>query len=145
MSTFVQDTMPSYTNSLFVRGHAASIQSLNSMIEEIAPTNIPVLLMGESGTGKEDCGRRVHKLSRQGHLPLRKISCRAVEPEELLALLKSDPQESNGGVKQDERTLFLDGIDELDSECQKILLSILPDGENDGSNSSRARIIASTS
>jgi two-component system, NtrC family, response regulator AtoC len=145
MSTFVQGTIPSYTNSLFVRGHAPSIQSLNSMIEEIAPTNIPVLLMGESGTGKEVYGRMIHKLSRQGHLPLRKISCRAVEPGELLALLKSDPQESNGSAKQDERTLFLDGIDELDSECQKILLSILPDGENDGNNSSHARIIASTS
>jgi two-component system, NtrC family, response regulator AtoC len=145
MSTFLQDAVPSYANSPFVPGHAPAIQNLNSVIEEIARTNIPVLLMGESGTGKEVYGRTIHRLSRHGHLPLKKISCRAVEPAEFLALLKPDLQEGNGSAKQDERTLFLDGIDELDPECQKILLSILPDGENDASNSSGARIIASTS
>lgn len=145
MSTFLQDAAPSCANSPFVRGHAPAVQNLNSIIEEIARTNIPVLLMGESGTGKEVYGRMIHRLSRHGHLPLKKIRCRAVEPAEFLALLKSDQQEGNGGAKADEGTLFLDGIDELGSECQKILLSILPDGENDVSHSSRARIIASTS
>ena len=144
MSTFLSDIAASSTASPFVRGRSAAVQNLNSMVEEIARTNIPVLLMGESGTGKEVYGRMIHKLSRQGHVPLRKISCRAVEPGDFLALLKSSLQEGNEDGKQEERTLFLDGIDELDLECQKILLSVLPDGENDASNSSRVRIIAST-
>lgn len=145
MSTFISDAVPSATVSPFVRGQSPAAQSLNSMVEEIARTNIPVLLMGESGTGKEVYGRRIHRLSKQGHLPLRKISCGAVQHGEFLGLLKSELQESDGGAVPGGRTLFLDGIDELDLESQKILLSILPDGEIGESNSSRARVIASTS
>lgn len=115
------------------------------MVEEIARTNIPVLLMGESGTGKEVYGRMIHRLSKQADVPLKKISCRAVQHGEFLALLKSELQEKGGVAAKSARTLFLDGIDELDLESQKILLSILPDGEIGENNPSRARVIASTS
>ena len=143
MSTFLSDVAPSSTASPFVRGQSAAVQNLNSMVEEIARTNIPVLLMGESGTGKEVYGRMIHRLSKQAHVPLRKISCRAVQQGEFLALLKSELQ--NGEAADGARTLFLDGIDELDLESQKILLSILPDGEFGENSSGRARVIASTS
>lgn len=142
MGTSTSHTAAHPTSTSFVRGHAPAMQTLNSMVEEIARTNIPVLIMGESGTGKEVYGRLIHRLSNQGHLPLRKVSCRATESAEFLALLKSEAQESNGGGA---RTLFLDGIDELDLESQKMLLSMLPDGEADEDQTSRARIIASTS
>lgn len=141
---FVQDTVPSNANSPFVRGQSAAVQSLNSMMEEIARTNIPVLLMGDSGTGKEVYGRMIHRLSKQSNGPLKKISCGAVQHREFLALLKSELQES-GGAAETGLTLFLDGIDELDLESQKILLSILPDGETGENSASRARVIASTS
>ena len=36
----------------FVGGSGSAILSLNAMVAEIAPTDIPVLLIGESGTGK---------------------------------------------------------------------------------------------
>lgn len=144
MSTFLTDAAPYSTPSPFVRGQSAAVQSLNSMVEEIARTNIPVVLMGESGTGKEVYGRMIHRLSKQAHVPLKKISCRAAQHEESLALLRSEllgsDEAAQGGL-----TLFLDGIDELDLESQKILLSILPDGEIGENNSSRARVIASTS
>lgn len=145
MSTFLRDAAPSGTASPFVRGRSSAIRSLNSMVEEIARTNIPVLLMGESGTGKEVYGRMIHRLSKQAHLPLKKISCRAVQHGEFLALLKSELQENGRGAATGGRTLFLDGIDELDLESQKILLSMLPDGETGDGNPSPARVIASTS
>lgn len=145
MSTFLSDAAPSSTVGTFVRGQAASVQNLNFMVEELGRTNIPVLLMGESGTGKEVYGRMIHRLSRQAHAPLRKISCGAMVPGEFLALLKSELQESNGGIGRGGRTLFLDGIDELDLESQKILLSILPDGEVGENGSNHTRVIASTS
>jgi len=145
MSTFLSDAAPTNMASQFVRGQSVAAQNLNSMLEEIARTHIPVLLMGESGTGKEVYGRMIHRLSKQAHVPLKKISCRAVQHGEFLALLKSELQEHEGGAAQSGWTLFLDGIDELDLESQKILLSILPDGETDENNSSRARVIASTS
>lgn len=145
MSTYLSDAAPSSTASPFVRGRSVAVQNLNSMVEEIARTNIPVLIMGESGTGKEVYGRMIHRLSKQAHIPLKKISCRAVQPGEFLALLRSELQESDRGAAAGGRTLFLDGIDELDLESQKILLSVLPDGEIDEDNSSRTRVIASTS
>ena len=142
MSTYLSDAAPTApANSLFVNGRSPIVQNLNAMVEEIARTNIPVLLMGESGTGKDVYGRMIHRLSKHGHTPLTKISCRIAEPGEFLALLKSELKESEANP----RTLFLDGIDELDLDSQKALLSVLPDSEREESNSKHARIIASTS
>ena len=129
---------------IFVRGHSAAIQNVNSMVEEIARANIPVLVMGESGTGKEVYGRMIHRLSQHAHQPLKKVSCRAVDQGELFTTLKSDLKEGVGHRADGLQTLFLDGIDELDLESQKILLSLLPDGESDRSQANRTRIIAST-
>src|SRR5215470_15459739 len=36
----------------FVAGLSSAMQALESVMAEIAPTNIPILLVGESGTGK---------------------------------------------------------------------------------------------
>lgn len=129
----------------FVHGQSPAIRSVNFMVEEIARTNIPVLVMGESGTGKEVYGRMIHRLSQHGHRPLRKVNCRTVDQQEFCAALKSDLKEGGESSADGLQTLFLDGIDELDLEGQKILLSLLPDGEPDGNSPSRTRIITSTS
>lgn len=140
MSQFLSQALLSSSDGTFVPGDSLAIQSLNSMVGEIARTNIPVLLMGESGTGKEVYGRMIHRLSKHGHTPLRKISCRAAGHGVILAL-QLDLKETSRGP----RTLFLDEIDELDLESQKILLSVLPDGESDDNSCNHVRIIASTS
>lgn len=130
----------------YVRGHSPAIQGVNSLVEEIAPTNIAVVLMGESGTGKEVYGRMIHRLSKLRNLPLRKVNCRGVEQAELLAL-KSDFRNGAESGASGQRTLFMDGIEELDLERQRIMLSVLPDGENDHDKDkpNRTRLIASTS
>jgi len=143
MSPFLSNAAPSATKyGGFVRGHSPAIQNLNSMVEEIARTNIPVLLIGESGTGKEVYSRMIHRLSKRGHIPLKKVSCRALEQEEF-ADLRSDLRDERSA--QGQGTLFLDDIDELDREGQKILLSLLSDEESEEHNSKRPRVIASTS
>ena len=132
-------------NGPFVYGHSPAIQSLNSIVGEIARTDIPVLLMGESGTGKEVYGRLIHRLSARSHAPLKKFSCRALEAGELLTQLRCGSKAGTENPEQDLRTLFLDGIDELDLACQKALLSVLPDGDNGQNGNGCARVIASTS
>ena len=132
------------TKSAFVVGCSPAIQTLNAMVEEVALTNIPVVLVGESGTGKEVYGRAIHRLSKQGQWPLKKVNCRAVDQGEFLALLKSDLLKSAESSEDGRQTLFLDGIDELDLGSQRALLSLLPDGETEDNNSKRVRIIAST-
>jgi two-component system response regulator AtoC len=120
------------------------MRSLNAMAEEVARTNIPVLLMGESGTGKEVYGRLIHRLSKNGHTPLRKLSCRAVDAGEFFAQLKSDLGGNGSGSESCSRTVFVDGIDELDPAYQKFLVSLLPDGERRENGDHGVRLIAST-
>jgi two-component system, NtrC family, response regulator AtoC len=129
----------------FVCGHSPAIQRLNTLVGEIAGTDIPVLLMGESGSGKEVYGRLIHRLSKSGRTPLKKMSCRTLEPGAFLPQLQFDLRGNGEGAEAGLRTLFLDGIDELDLACQKVLLSLLPDGEIEENCPHRVRLIASTS
>jgi len=126
----------------FVSGDSPAIEGLNATIREIAAADIPVLLVGESGTGKEVYGRVIHRLSNNSHALLKKLSCRTLEPVELAAHWENRRDE---GIQSesDLQTLFLDGIDELDSECQKVLISLLPDGEYTGNGTKQGRLISS--
>src|SRR5215475_9002891 len=89
MGLSATNTALSPASYAFVRGLSSAVQTLNSLVEEIARTDIPVLLMGESGTGKEVYGRLIHRLSKHSQRPLKKVNCRAVEQREFLAILKS--------------------------------------------------------
>src|SRR5271163_2388412 len=68
----------------FVLGQGPTMLALNAMAADIAPTDISVLLVGESGTGKEAYARLVHRMSRMQEIPLKKISCAALDPTRLL-------------------------------------------------------------
>jgi two-component system response regulator AtoC len=145
MSTSLSRAAEHPASTPFVYGQSAAIQRLNTLVGEIAQTNIPVLLVGESGTGKEVYGRLIHRLSKYCHAPFKKLSCRALEPGEFLVRLKCDLRMNGEGAEDGLRTLFLDGIDELDLACQKVLLSLLPDGEIEENGQQGVRLIASTS
>src|SRR5579862_6449963 len=64
----------------FVVGTSPAMLTFEAVLAEIAPTNIPVLLVGECGTGKQMFAHRIHQLSdRRG--PLLKISCAGIRAE----------------------------------------------------------------
>jgi DNA-binding NtrC family response regulator len=130
----------------FVGGMCAAMQTLENVVAEIAPTNIPVLLMGESGAGKEMFARRIHHLSANGDEPLVKIACASMNPANFageLGLSKSDISAEE--VKTLNRTVFFDEISELDSSCQRSLVYALPDGEaRPRRGSLGARVISTT-
>src|ERR1700757_2326201 len=124
-------------------GSSPVMQSLNAMVEQLAATNIPVLLVGESGTGKDVYARMIHWLSGQNAWPLLKIPCGTIDHARLHGALQNlhAPNEDARGTTH----LFLDGIEELDGPCQKLLLTYLPDGvEWGGESSSRVRVISAT-
>ena len=130
----------------FVCGQAASVQSLNVMVAEIARTDIPVLLVGESGTGKEIYARLIHKLSGLGEAPLKRLNCAAPDAERLLAEVQDEFHSGKGSGEAAGRTVFLDGVHELDLACQQALLSLLPDGEPKGQGRNLvSRFVSSTS
>lgn len=113
-------------DSSLVWGLGEAMNSVRVAALEIAPTDIPILILGESGTGKEIFARLLHRLSLSSEAEFKKLSCSILDPAELLHYLQ-DPQTNSQARPL--RTLFLDSIDELDPACQRILLTMLPDGQ----------------
>jgi DNA-binding NtrC family response regulator len=133
-------------NPGFVCGHAAAVRSLNALIAEIATTDIPVLMVGESGTGKEVYARLIYRLSRFNEAPLKKVSCAALDAGRFLAEVQEVFLKNGECDKDTPRTLFLDGVHELDAACQRALLCVLPDGEaKECGGKTVLRVISSTS
>src|SRR6266478_3380045 len=75
----------------FVGGTSPAMSTLESVISEIATTNIPVLLVGECGTGKQMFAHRIHQLSQRSSERLIKISCAAARAESLATELGLEP------------------------------------------------------
>lgn len=120
-------------------------QVLESLIAEIAPTNIPVLLMGESGTGKEMLAHRIHRLSSHREEPLRKVSCAELNSATFSSEFRLSASSNGDAPSNGEGTVLLDEVSELDPTCQRKLLCALPDGdEKERSGSLNMRVISTT-
>src|SRR5205807_2538434 len=143
MSAEINHTLDLSTKAGFVFGQGSAIQAVNTMVADIARTDIAVLLIGESGTGKDVYARLIHRLSDLKEQQLKKISCATLDPGRLVGqvqdCLRTGTEDHGAG------TLFLDGVEELDLGCQRVLLSLLPDGERNGKTGEMtARLISST-
>jgi two-component system response regulator AtoC len=126
-----------------VLGQGSAMQALNAMVADIARTDIAVLLIGESGTGKEVYARLIHRLSGLDNATLTKISCATLDPGRLLGQVQNCL--GVGAEGHSAGSLFLDGVEHLDFACQRVLLSLLPDGEPNGKiGKMSARLISST-
>ena len=64
-------------------GSSAPMRDIFSLIEQIAPSNVSVLITGESGTGKEMVARTLHDLSPRKPRPFVAVNCAAM-PETLI-------------------------------------------------------------
>jgi two-component system response regulator AtoC len=117
--------------------------SLNAAVEEIAKTDIPVLLQGDSGTGKGIYASYIHRRSLRNGGPLAKLNCASSDFARLLAssggFLSSEAEPEGGSG-----TLCLDGLDELSTEGQRLLLSSLQAQESDAGRAPRVRLISTT-
>ncbi|MBN1350475.1 sigma-54-dependent Fis family transcriptional regulator [candidate division KSB1 bacterium] len=139
-------------------GESDGMQQIMAKIEQVAPTNISVLIIGESGTGKEIIARAIHEKSLRKENPLVIVNCGAI-PEGILeselfghekgsftgavGMRKGYFETANGG------TIFLDEIGEMPLNTQVKLLRVLEGGEfmRVGGNDTRkvdVRVIAAT-
>lgn len=59
------------------------MEKIKTVIDEIAKTDIPVLIQGESGTGKELVAQAIHYNSPRFEKPFIKVNCPAI-PQDLL-------------------------------------------------------------
>jgi two-component system, NtrC family, response regulator AtoC len=131
-------------NEYFVPGVSPSMRALERTIADIAPTDIPVLLVGGSGAGKEVMALEIHRLSKRWNEAFVKCGCAGLTAESLAARLNcgdgSKGEGTTGGG-----SLFLDEISNLDLPSQARLLDILPDGTRmTAENRVSMRIISST-
>src|SRR4029077_9115320 len=139
-------TFAPVTDPAFVYGKGPDMHSLNVLAAEIGKTDIPVLLVGESGTGKDVYARLIHRLSGRSEAGLTKINCAALVAGQQLSEVRAAFQSVGEGGDVTARTVFLDGVHELDSACQRVLLSLLPDGgATSGAASGIVRVLCSTS
>ena len=131
-------------NQYFVRGVSPAMRALERTIADIAPTDIPVLLVGESGTGKEVVALEIHRLSRRWNEAFVKCGCAGLTAGSLAARLNHGESGVGNGTTSG-GSLFLDEISHLDPASQARLLDMLPDGAGVTSeNYLSVRVISST-
>jgi two-component system, NtrC family, response regulator AtoC len=134
-----------FPDPAFVYGQGADLQSLNVLAAEIASTDIPVLLVGESGTGKDVYARLIHRLSGASESSFIRVQCGAVDAGRMLNQVRDAFQTDANNGENEPKTVFLDGVHEMDAACQRVLLSLIPDGERKAAGRSLPRIVSSTS
>lgn len=125
-----------------VWGESPAVQSLNRMVLELAGTDIPFLLAGESGTGKEVYAQAIHHLAGGDPAGFRKLSCTSLDP----ALLHQEIQRLQPLEKAScaGYTLFLDEIDGMSQECQRLFLSFVASAVPGEDTGLKVRLISST-
>ena len=123
---------------LLMGGDNPKMQEVREIIEQIADTDITVLVRGESGTGKEVVARALFQLGNRRNRPFVKVNCAAL-PSELLEseLFGFEKGAFTGAQKRklgkfeyaNQGTVFLDEISEMAPGLQAKLLQVLQDGE----------------
>ena len=117
-------------------GASEPMRLVYDAIQQIAASNINVLIRGESGTGKELAARAIVALSRRANKPFIRLNCAAL-PENLIEseLFGSERGAFTGATESrpghiemaDGGTLFLDEIATLTLPLQTKLLRVLED------------------
>jgi len=114
------------------------MHQVKEMIDQVADTDVTVLIQGESGVGKEVVARSIHLNSLRREKPFVKVNCAAL-PSELLEseLFGYEKGAFTGAYRQkpgkfelaNGGTIFLDEIVEISLPLQAKLLQVLQDRE----------------
>ena len=119
-------------NLLF--GMSDRMSKVQAVLDQVAGTDITVLVTGESGTGKELVAKAIHKASTRVGDPFIKVNCAAL-PRELLEseLFGFEKGAFTGAHRRkygrfemaQNGTIFLDEISEMHMDLQSKLLHVL--------------------
>ncbi|MDY6844825.1 MAG: sigma-54 dependent transcriptional regulator, partial [Thermodesulfobacteriota bacterium] len=113
------------------------MDSIKKMIEQIADTDVTVLIHGESGVGKEVIARSIYSSSPRRNQSFVKVSCAALPSELLESELFGYEKGAFTGAHMakpgrfglaHQGTIFLDEIGEMPLPLQAKLLQVLQDG-----------------
>lgn len=124
-----------YTNFI---GDSAPMLKVKSVVEQVADSELSVLIRGASGTGKEIVSRSLHELSSRREKPFIKVNCAAIPRDLLEAELFGYEKGAFTGAHKtkqgrfelaDKGTMFLDEIGDMPMELQSKLLQVLEQHE----------------
>ena len=139
-------------------GNAPALLRAISVAEQVAATDMTVLITGESGSGKESFSKIIHSLSKRKHGSFIAVNCGAI-PEGTIdsELFGHEKGSFTGAIEArkgyfevtDGGTIFLDEIAEMPLGTQARLLRVLENGEFYRVGSSKvqrtnARVVAAT-
>jgi len=115
-------------------GSSKPMREIFGLIEQIAPSNVSVLITGESGTGKELVARTLHTLSPRKSRPFVAVNCAAI-PESLIEseLFGHEKGSFTGAAERragcfelaSGGTILLDEVGEMPIATQAKLLRVL--------------------
>ncbi len=137
-STFIEvGEVMAQESGLFIYA-SEKMHRIKEIIDQVANTDVTILIQGESGVGKEVVARSIHLNSNRKDKPFVKVNCAAL-PNELLeselfgyekgaftGAYRQKPGKfelANGGI------IFLDEIGDINSSLQAKLLQVLQDHE----------------
>jgi len=119
-------------------GNSTALLRAISIAEQVAPTDMTVLITGESGSGKESFSKIIHSLSKRKHGQFIAVNCGAI-PEGTIdsELFGHEKGSFTGAIEArkgyfevtDGGTIFLDEIAEMPLGTQARLLRVLENGE----------------
>ena len=131
-----QRLVPRPEPNIFAGGNPA-MREIHHLIDEIAPTDVTVVIQGESGTGKEVIARAIHEKSRRQNAPFIAVNCAALADSLIESEFFGHVKGAFTGAINDSLgrfqlaqggTLFLDEIGDLSSKGQGDLLRVIEDG-----------------
>lgn len=126
-----------------------SMQAIETLVAQIAPTDANILILGENGTGKSLLAERIHQLSSRQQAPLIAVNMAAIPDNlfesELFGHQKgafTDAKQNRVGRFQlaDKGTLFFDEIGSLPLTLQPKLLRVLETGHYEILGSSQTQV-----
>ena len=119
-------------------GESEALRKVLASVEQVAPTNVTVLITGETGTGKELIAQAIHDLSDRKDMPMISVNCAALSPDLIESELFGHEKGAFTGAHERRKgrfelanggTLFLDEIGEISPVLQAKLLRVLQEGE----------------
>jgi two-component system, NtrC family, response regulator AtoC len=121
-----------------VWGHSEKMRGIATVTEQVADSDVTVLIRGESGVGKELVCRAIHQRSTRRNRPFVKVNCAALPADLLESELFGHERGAFTGAattrigkfeQADGGTLMLDEIGEMKPALQAKLLHVLQDAE----------------
>ncbi len=119
-------------------GDSPKMIQVKGIIEQVADSELTVLIRGESGTGKEIVARMLHNLSNRSDEPFTKVNCAAIPRDLLEAELFGYEKGAFTGAHKtkpgrfevaNKGSIFLDEIGDMPLELQSKLLQVLEQQE----------------